>query len=68
MPAGSVVRHRERSWVFLRTPTGFLARPVQVVNETAQFTSIRGELSPSDQVATRGMLSLLAELAEADQS
>ncbi len=68
VPAGSVVRHRERSWVFLRTPTGFLARPVQVVNETAQFTSIRGELSPSDQVATRGMLSLLAELAEADQS
>ncbi len=68
VPAGAVVRHRERSWVFLRTPTGFIARPVQVVNETAQFTSIRGELSPQDQVATRGMLSLLAELAEADQS
>ena len=68
VPAGAVVRHRERSWVFLRTPTGFIPRPVQVVNETAQFTSIRGELSPQDQVATRGMLSLLAELAEADQS
>lgn len=68
VPAGAVVRHRERSWVFLRTPTGFLARPVQVVNETAQFVSIRGEFAPSDQVATRGMLSLLAELAEADQS
>lgn len=68
VPAGAVVRHRERSWVFLRTATGFTARPVQVVNETAQFVSIRGELSPGDQVATRGMLSLLAELAEADQS
>jgi hypothetical protein len=34
VPAGSVVRHRERSWVFLRTPTGFLARPVTVLNET----------------------------------
>ncbi|MFL1461714.1 efflux RND transporter periplasmic adaptor subunit [Roseococcus sp. DSY-14] len=68
VPAGSVVRHRERSWVFLRTREGFLARPVQVVNETAQFVSIRGDLSPDAQVATRGMLALLAELAEADQS
>ncbi len=68
VPAGSVVRHRERSWVFLRTREGFLARPVQVVNETAQFVSIRGDLTPDAQVATRGMLALLAELAEADQS
>ena len=66
VPAGSVVRHRERSWVFLRTPTGFLARPVTVLNETAQQTSIRGQFQPNDQVATRGMLALLAELSEAD--
>jgi hypothetical protein len=66
VPAGSVVRHRERSWVFLRTPTGFLARPVTVLNETAQQTSIRGQFQANDQVATRGMLALLAELSEAD--
>ncbi len=66
VPAGSVVRHRERSWVFVRTPQGFLARPVTVLNETAQFTSIRGGLAPTDQIATRGLLSLLAELSEAD--
>ncbi len=66
VPAGSVVRHRERSWVFIRTPQGFTARPVTVLNETAQFTSIRGGLSPTDQIATRGILALLAELSEAD--
>ncbi len=66
VPAGSVVRHRERSWVFIRTPTGFVARPVTVLNETAQFTSIRGGLAPNDQIATRGILALLAELSEAD--
>jgi membrane fusion protein, heavy metal efflux system len=66
VPAGSVVRHRERSWVFIRTPTGFIARPVTVLNETAQFTSIRGGLAPTDQIATRGILALLAELSEAD--
>ncbi|MBY0338273.1 MAG: efflux RND transporter periplasmic adaptor subunit [Acetobacteraceae bacterium] len=68
VPAGSVVRHRERSWVFIRTPEGFRARPVTVLNETAQFTSVRGQLQPSDQIATRGILALLAELAEADQA
>ena len=66
VPAGSVVRHRERSWVFIRTPTGFIARPIIVLNETAQFASIRGGLAPTDQIATRGILSLLAELSEAD--
>lgn len=68
VPAGSVVRHRERSWVFLRTPEGFAARPVTVLNETAQFTSIRGQLGASDQIATRGILALLGELSDGDQS
>ncbi|MBS7809903.1 efflux RND transporter periplasmic adaptor subunit [Roseococcus pinisoli] len=68
VPAGSVVRHRERSWVFLRIPEGFRARPVTVLNETAQFTSIRGELSATDQVATRGILALLGELSDLDES
>jgi RND family efflux transporter MFP subunit len=67
LPAGAVVRHRERSWVFVRVPAGFEARPVTVLNETAQATSIRGPLAAGDQVATRGLLALLAELAEADQ-
>ncbi|WP_424810875.1 efflux RND transporter periplasmic adaptor subunit [Roseococcus sp. YIM B11640] len=68
VPAGAVVRHRERSWVFIRTPEGFRARPVTVLNETAQFTSLTGELSPSDQIATRGILALLGELSDGDAS
>lgn len=67
LPAGTVVRHRDRNWVFVRVPAGFEARPVTVLNETALFTSIRGPLVPGDQVATRGLLALVAELAQADQ-
>lgn len=66
VPAGAVVRHRERSWVFVRERDGFSARPVTVLMETAQFTSLRGELQAGEQVAMRGMLALLAELSEAD--
>lgn len=66
VPAGAVVRHRERSWVFVRNAAGFSARPVTVLMEAAQATSLRGGLQAGEQVATRGMLALLAELSEAD--
>ncbi len=64
LPAGSVVRHAGQSWVFVRTPEGFLARPVTVIAEVPSATSIRARLAPEDRVASRGILSLLAELTE----
>jgi len=68
LPAQAVVRHRERSWVFVRSPEGFRARPVTILSEGAQFASVRGHLVPEDRVATRGILSLLAQLSAADGS
>jgi len=65
VPAGAVVRHAGRSWVFVRVPEGFRAKPVTVVAEAPNLTSIRGSLTADDQVATRGILALLAELTEA---
>jgi cobalt-zinc-cadmium efflux system membrane fusion protein len=65
LPAGSVVRHAGQSWVFVRTPAGFLARPVTIIGEVPSATSIRANLAPEDRVASRGILALLAELTEA---
>jgi hypothetical protein len=62
-----VVRHRDRAWVFLRSPEGFRARPVQVITESARVFLIRADLAEGDQVASRGVLALLAALAEADK-
>lgn len=64
LPAGSVVRHAGQSWVFVRTPEGFIARPVTVIAEVPSATSVRAGLAPDDRVASRGILSLLAELTE----
>ena len=64
LPAGSVVRHAGQSWVFVRTPGGFIARPVTVIAEVPSATSVRAGLAPEDRVASRGILSLLAELTE----
>lgn len=64
VPAGAVVRHAGRSWVFVKTAEGFRAKPVTVIAETPSATSIRAGLAPDDQVATRGILTLLAELTD----
>jgi membrane fusion protein, heavy metal efflux system len=64
-----VVRHRERQWVFVRRPEGFLAVPVQVLAEAAQTVSLASAvLRPGDQVASRGILTLLSELVQAEGS
>lgn len=67
VPVASVVRHRGRSWVFIQRASGFLARPVEVVSESAQRASIKAELTSTDRIATQGVLALAAELAENDE-
>lgn len=67
VPASAVVRHRDRYWVFVRVPDGFIAHPVQVLAEGAHSASVAtGALRAGDQVATRGILTLLAELVQAE--
>ncbi|PPD44659.1 MAG: efflux transporter periplasmic adaptor subunit [Methylocystis sp.] len=66
VPADAVVSHLNRSWVFVRVPEGFHAIPVTLVSETPQFASVQGALAVGERVATRGLLTLLAELAEAE--
>lgn len=67
VPAAALIRHRDRSWVFVRTKDGFAARPVQVLAESPARTSIRADLSADDMVADRGLIALLSELAAADK-
>jgi membrane fusion protein, heavy metal efflux system len=66
VPADAVVSHLNHSWVFLRVPEGFRAVPVTLVSETPQFASVQGPLAAGARVATRGLLTLLAELAEVE--
>lgn len=67
VPAASVVRHRDQSWVFTRVADGFRARPVQVITESARSVAIRADFKSSDEVASRGVLALLSELVDADK-
>lgn len=68
VPRDAVVHHGDKNWVFVRTPEGFRATPVALASETPQYASIQGPLNAGDRVATHGMLTLLAELAEREAS
>ncbi|HYF06047.1 MAG TPA: efflux RND transporter periplasmic adaptor subunit, partial [Acetobacteraceae bacterium] len=59
VPASAVVRHRDRHWVFVRVPEGFRARPVTLLQEGAQTSSIRADFPPGAAVAIRGIVALL---------
>jgi multidrug efflux pump subunit AcrA (membrane-fusion protein) len=67
VPADAVVSHQNKSWVFVRTKEGFRATQVSMVSETPHFASLQGKLSAGDRVATRGLLTLLSELAELER-
>lgn len=67
VPIASVVRHRGSSWIFIKDEKGFRAQSVEVVSETGQRASIKASLTKLDRIATQGVLSLVAELAEHDE-
>lgn len=65
--ADALVSHKNHNWVFVRAPEGFVATPVTLISETPQFASVQGALKTGERVATRGLLTLLAELAAAER-
>lgn len=67
VPADAVVSHHNHSLVFVRVKDGFRATPVTLISETPHFASVQGPLVAGERVATRGLLTLLAELAEAEK-
>lgn len=64
VPIASVVRHRDRSWIFVQSQRGFDAKPVEVVSEMGTRAAIRADLAPTDRIAAQGVMALVAELAE----
>jgi len=65
--ADALVNFKNHNWVFVRAPEGFIATPVTLLSETPQHASVQGALKAGERVATRGLLTLLAELAEGER-
>lgn len=60
VPIAAVVRQDGNPYVFVRTATGFSARPVTVVASAAQSTSVEGGFKPGDEIAVTNVIALKA--------
>lgn len=56
--AGSVVRRGSDTFVFVQTPTGFVATPVVVHEEMPEFTVVSGGFQGGEKIAVRGLAAL----------
>jgi len=60
LPNAGVIHQDDRTVVFVRTPTGFEARTVKVIAESAQDVSVAGPLKAGDAIAIKGTIALKA--------
>jgi RND family efflux transporter MFP subunit len=67
VPLESVVRHNGGTWIFVRKGSSVRATPVSVVAENGREVAIMAPLAAGDQIANRGIIALLAELARLDR-
>lgn len=60
VPQAAVVRHGDKTYVFVRTPQGFAATPVQVLAAAGQSLLVAGALESGQEIATGSVIALKA--------
>lgn len=60
VPLPSVVRQGDKAYVFVRTPQGFVATPVTVIDSAGQTVRVTGPLSAGQELATSSVIALKA--------
>ena len=60
VPVASVVRQGEKAYVFVRTPKGFLAQQVTVLNSAGASVQVQGPLKTGQEIAVTSVIALKA--------
>ena len=60
VPNSALAQHEGIIYLFIRTDTGFSAKPVQVVGRETKHTIITGDLLENSEIAIRGAVALKA--------
>ena len=64
VPKSALAKYKNISYVFLRTSTGFSAKPVQLVSKEGKTIIISGDLKDQDEIAIRGAVALKANFLD----
>jgi cobalt-zinc-cadmium efflux system membrane fusion protein len=68
VPTTAVQSFEGKSVVFVRTPTGFKATPVQLGDASGDTVIVRSGLTGNEQIATTGSFTLKAEIGKGEAS
>ena len=60
VPVASVVRQGDKAYVFVRTPKGFLAQQVTVLNSAGASVQVQGPLKTGQDIAVTSVIALKA--------
>lgn len=60
LPIAAVVRQDGKAYVFVRTASGFSARPVTVIASAAQQVNVEGNLKAGDEIGISNVIALKA--------
>ena len=60
VPVPSVVRQGDKAYVFVRTPKGFLAQTVTVLNSAGNAVQVQGPLKAGQDIAVTSVIALKA--------
>lgn len=60
LPIAAVVRQDGDAYVFVRTSSGFIVRPVIVIASADQLVSVKGDLSSGDEIGVSNVIALKA--------
>lgn len=60
VPVQSVIRQGDKAYVFVRTPKGFVAQAVTVLNSAGQSVQVQGPLKSGQEIATGSVIALKA--------
>lgn len=64
LPVAAVFVHESRSYVFVKTPAGYEARPVDIAGEEEHHVVVHGGLNTGEQVVIQGVAGLKAAWLE----
>lgn len=60
VPNSALAQHEGVTYLFIRTDSGFVAKPIKVIGRESKQTIISGDLQENDEVAIRGAVALKA--------
>jgi len=60
VPNSALAQHKGVTYLFIRTESGFTARPIRIVGREARQTIITGDLKQGGEIAIRGAVALKA--------